>query len=456
VDVELPTGRCYGEPLRRAVAAGEVPEELVDRALRRVLAPKVELGLLDPDWSPLPPDVDELLLDTPAARDVALRLARESVVLLRNDGALPLRPGSRIALVGPLADDPTAMLGCYSFPAHIGVHHPDVPLGLDVPTVLDALRDGLRDGRGEVVHVRGCEVRDGGVDPAAVEAAAGADVCVVAVGDLAGLFGRGTSGEGCDATTLTLPGPQEDLVRAVLDTGTPVVLLLITGRPYAVGHLAARAAATAQCFFPGQLGGRAIADVLTGAVSPSGRLPVSIPADPSGQPGTYLSAKLGLRTEVSDVDPTPAFPFGHGLGYDAFTWSAPRVDRADWPTDGAVELELDVHNPGGRAGADVVQLYLHDPVAQVTRPVVRLIGYARVPLAPGATARVRFRVPADVTSFTGLDGRRVVEPGEVRLRVSRSSADPHHEAVLDLVGPPREVDHTRERLTTATVKEVVG
>ncbi|MFC6091847.1 beta-glucosidase family protein [Saccharothrix lopnurensis] len=452
VDVELPTVRCYGEPLRRAVERGDVPEELVDRALRRVLAQKVELGLLDPDWSPLPPDVDDLRLDTPEARDVALRLARESVVLLKNDGVLPLRPGLRIALVGPQADDPMAMLGCYSFPAHIGAHHPDVPLGLDIPTVLDALREA----HGEVTHVRGCEVRDGGVDPAAVEAAAAADVCVVAVGDLAGLFGRGTSGEGCDATDLVLPGPQGDLVRAVLATGTPVVLLLITGRPYAVGDLAAGAAAAVQCFFPGQLGGRAIADVLTGAVSPSGRLPVSIPADPSGQPGTYLSAGLGLRSEVSDVDPTPAFPFGHGLGYGEFTWSAPRVDRADWPTDGAVELELDVRNPGARAGADVVQLYLHDPVAQVTRPVVRLVGYARVPLAPGATARVRFRVPADVTSFTGLDGRRVVEPGEVRLRVSRSSADVHHEVALDLVGPPRAVDHTRDWLTTATVKEVAG
>ncbi|MFD7653768.1 glycoside hydrolase family 3 N-terminal domain-containing protein [Actinosynnema sp. NPDC059797] len=452
VDVELPTVRCYGDPLLAAVERGDVPEELVDRALRRVLAQKVELGLLDPDWSPLPPDVDDLRLDTPEARDVALRLARESVVLLDNDGVLPLAPGLEVAVVGPLADDPMAMLGCYSFPAHIGVHHPDVPLGLEIPTVLDALREAY----GEVAHVRGCEVRSGEVDPAAVEAAAAADVCVVVVGDLAGLFGRGTSGEGCDATDLTLPGPQGDLVRAVLATGTPVVLLLITGRPYAVGDLVAGSAAAVQCFFPGQLGGRAIADVLTGAVSPSGRLPVSIPADPSGQPGTYLSARLGLRSDVSNVDPTPAFPFGHGLGYDEFTWSEPRVDRADWPTDGAVELELEVRNPGARAGADVVQLYLHDPVAQVTRPVVRLVGYARVPLDPGATAAVRFRVPADVTSFTGLGGRRVVEPGEVRLRVSRSSAVVHHEVVLDLVGPSREVDHTRDWLTTATVKEVEG
>ncbi|ONI85124.1 glycosyl hydrolase [Saccharothrix sp. ALI-22-I] len=452
VDVELPTVRCYGGPLLEAVKRGDVDEALVDRALRRVLRQKIELGLLDPDWSALPESLEDLRLDSPHAREVALRLAQESVVLLANDGVLPLRPGLRLAVVGPLADDPMAMLGCYSFPAHIGVHHPDVPLGLEMPTVLSALRGAVG---GTIIHARGCEIMTG-TDPediaAAVAAAAEADVCVVAVGDLAGLFGRGTSGEGCDATELVLPGAQADLVRAVQATGTPVVLLLITGRPYAIGELADGAAAVVQAFFPGQLGGRAIADVLTGAVSPSGRLPVGIPADPSGQPGTYLSAPLGRRSGVSNIDPTPVFPFGHGLGYDTFTWSSARVVSADpWTTDGEVELELDVRNPGTRPGADVVQLYLHDPVAQVTRPVVRLVGYARVPLDGGASARVTFRVPADVTSFTGLDGRRVVEPGAVQLRVSRSSADVHEAVDLELVGPLREVDHTRRWLTAVSV-----
>lgn len=452
VDVELPTVRCYGAPLLEAVRRGDVDEALVDRALRRVLRQKVELGLLDPDWSALPEDVDELRLDSPHAQDVALRLARESVVLLANDGVLPLRPGARLAVVGPLADDPMAMLGCYSFPAHIGVHHRDIPLGLEIPTVLTALRGAVD----SVTYARGCEVIGESTPEdmaAAVAAAAEADVCVVAVGDLAGLFGRGTSGEGCDATELVLPGAQADLVRAVVATGTPVVLLLITGRPYAIGDLAGAAAATVQAFFPGQLGGPAIADVLTGAVAPSGRLPVGIPGDASGQPGTYLSAPLGRSSGVSNVDPTPAFPFGHGLGYDTFTWSSPRVVGGDrsWATDGEVEIELDVRNPGDRPGADVVQLYLHDPVAQVTRPVVRLVGYARVQLDGGASARVAFRVPADVTSFTGLDGRRVVEPGAVQLRVSRSSADVHEAVDLRLVGPLREVDHTRRRITDVSV-----
>jgi beta-xylosidase len=476
IDVELPSVRCYGAPLRDAVGLGQVSEELVDRALRRVLAQKIELGLLDPQWSALPADVDNVDLNRRESREVALQLARESVVLLANSsGILPLRRGSRIAVVGPLADDPMAMLGCYSFPAHVGVQHPEVPIGLEIPTVLDSLRDLL--GADSVTHVRGCEVGQGGSSAvtgreaagiaAAAAAAAAADVCVVAVGDRAGLFGRGTSGEGCDATELVLPGVQAELVRSVIAAGTPVVLLLMTGRPYAVGDLVDSADAAVQVFFPGQLGGQAIAEVLTGVVAPSGRLPVSIPADPSGQPGTYLSVPLGRRTEVSNVDTTSPFPFGHGLGYDVFPWSDVRVVAPlggdaevlagrgrDWATDGEVVFELDVHNPGVRAGADVVQLYLHDPVAQVTRPVVRLVGFARVSLAPLEAATVRFRVPADVTSFIGQDGSRIVEPGAVELRVSRSSADVHQAVAFQLTGGLRQVDFTREWSVGATVTPV--
>ncbi|NUU15963.1 glycosyl hydrolase [Cellulomonas humilata] len=443
VDVELPSVHCYGLPLRDALARGEVDEALVDRALRRVLTQKAELGLLDPDWSPQAHA--EPVLDDEQSRDLALRLAREAIVLLSNPtGALPLRPGARVALVGPLADDPMAMLGCYSFPAHVGVHHPEAGLGIEIPTVLDGLRAAGLD----VTHARGCDVTDQDRDgfAEAVAAARDADVCVVAVGDRAGLFGRGTSGEGCDATDLHLPGVQADLVRALLGTGTPVVLLLLTGRPYAIAPLAADAAAVVQTFFPGQRGGQAIADVLTGVVNPSGRLPVSIPADASGQPGTYLSAPLGRRSGVSSVDPTAAFPFGHGLSYTSFSWSA-RATSEVWPTDGDATVEVLVTNTGERAGADVVQLYLHDPVAQVTRPVVRLVGYARVELEPGDSALVTFTVPADVTAFTGLSGTRIVEPGDVELRVARSSADGSDALELRLTGELREVDHTR-RLTT--------
>ena len=461
IDVELPSVLAYGEPLRAAVERGEIDESLVDTALRRVLAQKIELGLLDDGWQPLPRGVESLAFDDEQGRDLALRLAREAVVLVANRASasaapvLPLAAGTRVAVVGPLADDPMAMLGCYSFPAHVGSKHPDVPLGIEIPTVLSALSRQAH----VVATAPGCGVSDpdrSGI-PAAVEAAAAADVAVVVVGDRAGLFGRGTSGEGCDATALDLPGVQAELVRAVLDTGTPTVLVLLTGRPYALGDLAQRSAAMVQAFFPGQRGGEALADVLTGAVNPSGRLPVSLPSDPSGQPGTYLAAPLAQVNSVSSADPTPAYPFGHGLAYTTFAWSDAAVegsspgDTALWPVDGEVTVAVTVTNTGEVAGTEVVQLYLHDPVAEVVQPVERLVGYARVTLAPGESARVRFQVPADLASFTGLAGRRVVEPGDVELRLARSSADVVAALPLRLVGALREVGHARALRSVATV-----
>ncbi|MDG4781876.1 glycoside hydrolase family 3 N-terminal domain-containing protein [Micromonospora sp. WMMD961] len=463
IDVELPTVDAFGAPLVEAVRRGEVDEALIDCALRRVLIQKIELGLLDEGWQELPDDVASLRFDDEISQDVAVRLAREAVVLLRNTGVLPLAAGSRVALVGPLADDPMAMLGCYSFPNHVGVNHSEFGLGLDIPS----LRDELARRVPLLTHEPGCAITGGDTSgiPAAVAAAAGADVCVLAVGDRAGMFGRGTSGEGCDAADLRLPGVQADLVRAVLATGTPVVLVLMTGRPYALGPEFDAAAGVVQAFFLGQLGGQALAEVLTGAVNPSGRLPVSVPRDAGGMPSTYLTPPLGRRNKVSSIDPTPSYPFGHGLSYTTFEWSDARiVEAADetwgepavWPVDGEVRVRITVANTGDRAGTEVVQLYLHDPVAQVTRPVVRLVGYARLPLAPGESAHVTFGVPADVASFTGLSGRRIVEPGDVELRFGRSSGDVAASLPLRLTGPERQVGYQRELFTSVRIEPLVA
>ncbi|MGC4850985.1 glycoside hydrolase family 3 N-terminal domain-containing protein [Micromonospora sp. DT15] len=459
IDVELPTVDAFGEPLVEAARRGEVDEALIDCALRRVLIQKIELGLLDEGWQELPDDVASLRFDDEASQDIALRLARESVVLVRNTGVLPLAVASRVALVGPVADDPMGMLGCYSFPNHVGVNHSDFGLGLAIPT----LRDELARRVPMLTHEPGCTVTgdDTSGIPAAVAAAAAADVCVLAVGDRAGMFGRGTSGEGCDAVDLRLPGVQSDLVRAVLATGTPVVLVLMTGRPYALGPEFDDAAAVVQAFFLGQLGGQALAEVLTGAVNPSGRLPVSVPRDAGGLPSTYLAPPLGRRNKVSSIDPTPAYPFGHGLSYTTFEWSdatvvEPREDPTAWPVDGEVRVRITVANTGERAGTEVVQLYLHDPVAQTTRPVVRLIGYKRLPLAPGEVAHVTFGVPADVASFTGLTGRRIVEPGDVELRFGRSSGEVAAALPLRLVGTERQVGFERELLTSVRVEPLVA
>lgn len=471
VDVELPTVRCFGEPLLAAVRAGTVDESLIDQAAARVLAQKCRLGLLDPDWTPLPPALREsggsaeVDLDPPAGRALAQTLAEESVVLLANRDALPLPDGARVAVVGPLADDPYALLGCYTFPNHVGRNQAgedgedsaSAPLGVAIPSVLAALAAELPAAR--ISHAAGCAVDgdDRSGIPAAAALAAAAEVCVAVLGDSSGLFGGGTSGEGSDAEDLHLPGVQEQLLAALAATGTPVVLALLAGRPYAVP--ADRLAAVVQAFFPGQAGGSAIAGVLSGRVNPSGRLPVSMPDRPRGQPGGYLAPMLGRRTEVSAVDPTPRFPFGHGLSYTTFAWDDLQVGGRPAPggpvpvaTDAAVTVSVRVRNTGSRAGTEVVQLYLHDPVAQVTRPVVRLVGYARVALAPGQARRVRLSMHADLSSFTGRRGTRVVEPGALQLRLGSSSTDIHHTVDLVLTGPEREVDHHRHLTTEVTAE----
>ncbi|WP_455713578.1 beta-xylosidase/alpha-l-arabinosidase [Streptomyces smyrnaeus] len=470
VDVELPTVKAFGEPLRRAVRDGLVPETLVDRAVRRVLTQKAQLGLLDADWDPVPPalagraaeaeaDADRadastdaadprgtVDLDTRANRALARRVAERAVVLLHNDGTLPLAADAapaRIALIGPNADVPTAVLGCYSFPVHVGTQHPHKPLGIELPTVREALAAEFTGS--EIVSAPGTSVDGCDTDgfAAAAELARGADLVIAALGDRAGLFGRGTSGEGCDAGSLALPGAQQELLDTLLDTGPPVVVTLLAGRPYALGGAATRAAAVVQTFFPGEEGTRALASVLSGRVAPSGRLPISVPKLPDAQPATYLAARLGHTSDVSSVDPAPAFGFGHGLTYTTFTWSELDVAAEEANTDGEFALACTVRNTGTRTGTEIVQLYLHDPVASVVQPEQRLIGYVRLELAPGAAARVRVTVPADLASFTGRDGRRVVEPGELHLRLSASSTDPRLTARLRLTGEARTVDHRR-------------
>ncbi|WP_030382250.1 MULTISPECIES: glycoside hydrolase family 3 C-terminal domain-containing protein, partial [unclassified Streptomyces] len=455
VDVELPSIKTFGEPLRTAVADGRVPEALLDRALRRVLTQKGELGLLDADWDPVPPvlrgaaldDTSALRgtvdLDPPGNHVLAADLADRAVILLGNNGVLPLSAPRRIALIGPQADQPNAVLGCYSFPAHVGVHHPAVPAGIELPTLREALVREFPNA--EIVTVRGADVdgEDTSGFAAAVRAARDADVVVLALGDRAGLFGRGTSGEGCDAESLALPGVQQALLDRLLDVGTPLVLTLLAGRPYALGRGAAEADAIVQSFFPGEEGTAAIARVLSGRTNPSGRLPVSVPAGPGVQPTTYLVAKLAQASDVSGIDPGPAFAFGHGLSYTSFEWSELVVEGEEAGTDGEFRLAFTVRNTGDREGTEVVQLYLHDPVASVVQPVQRLVGYARVGLAAGESRRLAVVVPADVASFTGRDGYRVVEPGALELRLSASSADPRLTATVRLTGPARRVDHRR-------------
>jgi beta-xylosidase len=453
LDVELPNTRCFGEPLLAAVTAGDIPEQLIDRAAARALRQKLDLGLLDPGWSPLP--AGHLDLDPPAQRDIARRLAEESVVLLANDRqALPLPKTAKVAVIGPLADDPLAFFGCYTMPRHLGhqtwFDSGSGSAGVEVATVLAALRAELPD----VSYAHGCDVatadRSGFAE--AVTTGRSAELIVAVVGDEAGLWGHGTSGEGCDVTDLTLPGVQQELLHALADTGTPVVAVLVTGRPYALGDVAGRLAAAVQAFFPGEEGGRAIAGVLTGRVTPSGKLPVEIPRLAGAQPSTYLRSPNAAQHAGSDVDPTPLFAFGHGLSYTTFGYEDLVLSADQVATDGEVSISCTVRNSGPVAGAEVVQLYLSDPVASVVRPVRWLAGFSRVTLAPGESARVTFRLHADRTAFSGRDGTRLVEPGAIAVAVGGASDDLPLAGSFTLTGPVRAVGADRV-LTTPVSAE---
>ncbi|TFH73047.1 MULTISPECIES: glycoside hydrolase family 3 N-terminal domain-containing protein [unclassified Cellulomonas] len=446
VDIELPTGDAYLTPLAEAVRSGTVDEALVDRAVLRALAQKEELGLLDARFDDEPPT--EVDLDSPEHREIAAQLAERSLVLLTNDGTLPVAPDARIAVVGPNADRTAALFGCYSFLNHVLAHHPDVPVGIESPTVLEALR---REHAAQITYARGCAVDDddrSGFDEA-VALASDADVAVLVVGDHAALFGRGTVGEGCDRDDLELPGVQRELVEAVLATGTPVVLVMLTGRPYAVDWALGRCAAAVQAFFPGEEGGTAIAGLLSGRVNPSGRLPISMPRSAGAQPYTYLHPALGGDGDVTNLSTVPTLPFGHGLSYTTFTHTDLRVAPGA-TTDGGLAVTVTVTNTGGRTGADVVQLYGHDVVASVTRPVAQLLGYHRVELAPGQSVDVELTVPAARLAFTDRSGRRVVEPGELRVWVGPSCAEREVEASVELAGETYAVTLDDARWTHVT------
>lgn len=433
IDVELPTGDAFAAPMLERIRSGEMDAALLDAAVLRVLAQKERLGLLDETFETPPAAVD---LDGARHRDLARRLAAESVVLVSNDGTLPAASARRIALIGPNADSAEALMGCYSFVNHVLAHHPGTPHGIDLPTVRDAFVAEYPDA--EIAYARGCGVEDDD-DSAigdAVDAAAAAELAVVVVGDRAGLFGRGTVGEGNDVDDLELPGLQRQLVERVVATGTPVILVILSGRPYAIEWALdgeRRVAAALQSFFPGEEGADPIAGIVSGRLSPSGRLPVTLPRSAGAQPYSYLHPRLGGPIDVTSADPTPVRPFGHGLTYTTFAHEDLQASASVAAGD-ALEVSVVVRNTGERAGADVVQLYAHDPVASLTRPVAQLMAYHRVDLGPGESARVVFSLPTARFAFTGRDGRRVVEPGRIDLWVGPSCEDRESITAVEVTG----------------------
>ncbi|WP_409056001.1 glycoside hydrolase family 3 N-terminal domain-containing protein [Streptomyces sp. SYP-A7185] len=412
--------------LAEAVERGLVAEHVLDAAVARVLTLKFRLGLFERPYVGESPERD------PDLGGLSERLARESIVLLSHDGAaLPLAGPSRVAVIGPGADSLPQQLGDYTAPQRPGSGF----------TVLDGVRAVAAPGV-EVTYARGCELvgddRGGIADAVAVAAAADTAVLVLGgssareagtrfEGNGAAVVASGapvgmTCGEGVDLADLRLPGGQVALLDAVAATGTPVVVVLVQGRPHAVPELSGRARAVLCAWYPGPWGGRAVADVLFGRAEPVGRLPVSVPRSAAQLPVFYNAKDHGYRGYV-DQPAVALHPFGHGLSYTSVAYGEPRLSRTEVPvTDPSLTCTVAVTNTGARAVRETVQLYVRRVSGSGSWPRVReLRGFARVELAAGEGAEVVFVVEAATLASLDRALEHVVEPGELLLETGPSS-----------------------------------
>ena len=421
VDLDITYEPAYMGPLIENVEEGRVPVALVDRAVRRVLEQKFRLGLFEQPY--VDPERAVKILHSKEHQDLALQAAHEGIVLLKNDhDLLPLKKSLKsIAVIGPDADDSENQLGDYS-PKKVLQH---------VVTVREGIKGKVSPAT-RVLYVKGCDVfgTDKSTFQKAVDAARGADVAVAVVGENTRYANNGGSdGEGRDIASLDLSGLQEDLVKAVVATGTPTVVVLINGRPLSVRWEAEHVPVIVEAWNPGERGGEAVADVLFGDYNPSGRLAITIPRH-SGQLPTYYNYKPskaywihGERRGYVDMPATPLYPFGYGLSYSQFEYGNLRLDPAEIRPAGTARLSLDVKNVGNRSGEETVQLYIHEAVAPVSTPVKQLRGFERLPLKPGETKPVTFTLTPEDLQLLDHDMHRVVVPGDFEIMVGKSSED---------------------------------
>ena len=439
VDYDLSDGSPF-RSLIDQVKQGIVPESAVDRAAARLLATKFRLGLFDNPY--IDPDYSEKNTNSPEHRQLALAAAQKVIVLLKNDNhllPLDLTKLKTIAVIGPNAAD--LHLGGYSrLPAH-GV------------TILQGIRDRVGS-KAQVLYAEGCKLTDAKpgwkgwfsdnvhlIDPsteqdsikAAVEVANKADVAILVVGENESTNREAWSEQHLgDRDSLDLVGAQNDLVKAVVETGKPTVVLLINGRPLSINYIAEHVPAILEGWYLGQEGGTAAANILFGDVNPGGKLPITFPHSVGDLPDFYNHKPSANRTYAFSTR-KPLFPFGYGLSYTTFQFDNLRVEPEQIRIGGAAKLSVDVTNTGTREGDEVPQLYLHQKIASVTRPVMQLKGFQRITLKPGEKKTVEFNVTPDMLSMLNVDMHKVIEPGAFELMVGPSSAETT-EVTLNVTG----------------------
>ena len=439
-DLEFCSNTSY-KYLPELLAEGRISEEVFERAVKRALMVKARAGLLDP--SPKFFKEGPLDLDPAENRRTAYELAAESVVMLKNDGVLPLAPGKNVAVVGPNANSVWSMLGDYSFQSmQLFFFRKEVDENaVRIPTLLESMQERYD---GKVEYSRGCDwstLADLGISQSgdqrlrnlpvrrlespdrtdwkeAVEIAARNDVIIAAMGENVYLCGENRRRAG-----IRLPGDQEAFVEDLIATGRPVILVMFSGRPEVISGIADGCAAILQAFYPGEEGGNAVSDILTGAVNPSGKLCVSYPATESTEPYCYNN---GIEPERA------AYPFGYGLSYTSFAYTDVSVQPSAKTKGGTVEVSCKVTNTGNVKGDEVVQLYVSPKDGQPLKPV-QLKGYKRISLEPGQSATVRFSVSIDQLAWYS-DAGWTVSPGAYAFRVGSSSKDLPLEGVCTLKG----------------------
>jgi beta-glucosidase len=415
VDMEM-VSRLYNKNAAELIRERKLSQQTIDEAVRRILRIKFRLGLFDKPYA------DEALERTAIFNSANVAAAREiagrSMVLLKNDhDVLPLDKNVRsIALIGPLADSRQDMLGSWT-----GDGKPE-----DAVTLLQGIKAKVPQTR--INYAKGCEINSDNADgfEAALRAARESDVTIIAVGESADM-----SGEAASRSSLDLPGRQLDLVKAVQATGKPTIVVLMNGRPLTINWLVGNTSAILETWFAGTQAGNAIADVLFGDVNPGGKLPVTFPRAVGQIPlyynhmntGRPPDAKNKYTSKYLDVDWRPLFPFGYGLSYTQFKITNLQLSAQRIPYTGQLKVSVDLENTGKRAGDEVVQLYIRDTAASVTRPVKELKGFQRITLRPGEKKQVEFVLTAQQLGFWNRQMRFTVEPGEFKVMVGPNSED---------------------------------
>jgi len=405
------------------IKEGKVNISDIDLAVRRILKLKYKLGLFENSY--VNPDYAEQICNSDEHRQLALQVAREGIVLLKNEkNLLPLKKDIKsIAVIGPNADVTRDQLGDY-IPQNIPQ---------EVVSVLKGIKNKISP-KTKITYVKGCNVTGDKLNEIekAKQVAKSADVAIVVVGE----EGYGTNGEGRDAATLELTGLQKNLIKAVYETKTPTVVVLINGRPLSIRWTSENIPAIVEAWMCGEQGGNAVAEVLFGDYNPSGKLPITVPRHVGQLPVFYnhLPSKTRwIRRGYVDMPGTPLYEFGYGLSYTTFEYSNLQISPKEIGTAGEVEISVDVKNTGKREGTEIVQLYFNDVISSVTTPVKELRGFEKIHLNPDETKNVKLKLTPEHLKLLDRNMKWIVEPGTFDIMIGSSSQDIRQKGSFEVI-----------------------